>query len=82
MGLRSRRTYIDIWLVTTDMIEPSKLIGTSMEKELQKKAPFRIDHIWEKLVDELNIPKAYLEYFTASLSLVLAGGYLEVTNLV
>jgi len=77
MILKCRGVFIDTLRTMSDMIEPSELIITTPEKEVQKKTPFLIDHIWKKTVVESGIPLASLGEFLASLSLVLTGGYLN-----
>jgi hypothetical protein len=77
MVLKCRGVFIDTLRAMADVIEPSELTVTTLEKEMQKKTPFLIDHIWAKTVVEPDIPHASLGYFLASLSLVLTGGWLE-----
>jgi hypothetical protein len=77
MILKCRGVFIDTLRTMSDMIEPSELIITTPEKEVQKKTPFLIDHILEKTAVESGIPPASLGEFLASLSLVLTGGYLN-----
>jgi hypothetical protein len=77
MILKCRGVFIDTLRTMSDMIEPSELIITTPEKEVQKKTPFLIDHIWKKTVVESGIPLASLGEFLASLRLVLTGGYLN-----
>ena len=76
MVLKCRGVLIDTLRAMADVIKPSELIITTLEKEMQKKIPFLIDHIWTKTVMEPDIPHASLGYFLASLSLVLTGGCL------
>jgi hypothetical protein len=80
MILKCRGVFIDTLRTMSDMIEPSELIITTPEKEVQKKTPFLIDHIWKKPVVESGIPLASLGEFLASLSLVLTGGYLNYSD--
>jgi hypothetical protein len=75
--LKCRGVFIDTLRTMSDMIEPSGLIITTLEKEMQKKIPFLIDHIWKNAVVESEIPLASLGELLASLSLVLTGGYLK-----
>jgi hypothetical protein len=77
MVLKCRGVFIDTMRAMADVIEPSELTVTTLEKEMQKKIPFLIDHIWTKTVVEPDIPHASLGDFLASLALVLTGGYLE-----
>lgn len=77
MILKCRGVFIDKLRAMSDMIEPSELIITTLEKEVQKKTPFLIDHIWGKTVVESGIPLESPGEFLASLSLVLTGGYLS-----
>jgi hypothetical protein len=51
-----------------------------LEKEIQKKIPFLVDHIWNKTVVEPQIPLTSPRELIASLSLVLTGGYLNDSN--
>jgi hypothetical protein len=74
--LKCRGVFIDTLRAMTDAIEPSELTVTTLEKEMQKKIPFLVDHIWTKIVVEPDMPHASLVDFLASLSLVLTGGYL------
>jgi hypothetical protein len=80
MILKCRGVFIDTLRTMSDMIEPSELIITTPEKEVQKKTPFLIDHIWKKTVVESGISLASLGEFLASLSLVLTGGYLNYSD--
>lgn len=75
--LKCRGISIDTLRVMSDMIEPSELTVTTPEKELRKKIPFLIDHIWHKTVVESGIPLTPPRELLASLSLVLTGGYLN-----
>lgn len=77
MMLKCRGIFIDTLLVMPDMIQPSELTVTTLEKEMQKKIPFLIDHIWNEIVVESGIPLASPRELPASLSLVLIGGYLN-----
>jgi Heterokaryon incompatibility protein (HET) len=76
MTLKFRGVFIDTVRAMTDAVESTELTITTLEKEMQKKTPLLMDHIWIKTVVEPNIPQASLEYFLTSLSLVLTGGYL------
>jgi hypothetical protein len=78
--LKCRGVLIDSLRAMSDIIEPSELTITTLEKEMQKKLPFLIDHIWTKTIVEPDIPHASLDYLLASLSLVLTGGFLDVAN--
>src|ERR1700691_5832782 len=62
------------------MIEPSRLIVTTLQKEMQKKIPFLIDHIWNNTVVEPEIPLSSPKELLASLGAVLTGGYLNDSN--
>lgn len=75
MILNCRGVFIDTVQAMADMIEPSELIITSLKKEMQKKIPFLIDHIWTRVVVEPGIPLASSKELLASLCLVLTGGY-------
>lgn len=77
MKLKCHGFFIDTLRAMSDMIEPSELMVTTREKEIQKKIPFLIDHIWNKIVVEPGISLASLGELLASLSLVLTGGYLN-----
>ncbi len=77
MILKCRGFSIDPLQTVSNMIEPSELVITTLETEMQKKTPFLIDHIWKKIVVESGVPLASLGEFIASLSLVLTGGYLK-----
>jgi hypothetical protein len=77
MILKCRGFFIDTLRTMSDMIEPSELIITTPEKEMQKKTPFLIDHIWKKTVVESETPIESLGGLLASLCLVLTGGYLN-----
>jgi hypothetical protein len=77
MILKCRGIFIDTVQAMSDMIEPSELTVTTLEREMQKKIPFLIDHIWNKTVVEPGIPLASPGELLASLSLVLTGGYLN-----
>jgi hypothetical protein len=80
MVLKCRGIFIDTLRAMSDMIEPSGLIVTTLEKEIQKKIPFLIDHIWNKTVVEPGIPLSSPRELLASLGLVLTGGYLNDSN--
>lgn len=80
MILKCRGFHIDSLVAMSDMIEPSGLIVTNLEKEKSKRIPFLIDHIWEKLVVEPRIPLTSMQEFLAALSLVLTGGYLNASD--
>jgi len=75
MILKCRGIFIDTLRAISDMIEPSELTVTTLEKETQKKIPFLLDHIWKKTVVEPKIPLTSPRELLASLSLVLTGGY-------
>jgi hypothetical protein len=80
MIIKCRGFSIDTLRAMTDMIEPSGLIVTTLEKEMRKRIPFLIDHIWTKLVVESGIPLASVKEFLAALSLVLTGGYFNTSD--
>lgn len=75
MRLECHGFFIDRLKAFSNMMSPSELVITSLDKEIQKKTPFLIDHIWRKTVAEPEIPLTSLQNFIASLSLVLTGGY-------
>jgi hypothetical protein len=77
MILKCRGISIDELRAMSDMIEPSDLTVTTLKKEMQKKIPFLIDHIWNKTVVEPGIPLASPGDLLASLGVVLTGGYLN-----
>ena len=77
MILKCCGIFIDTLRAMSDMIEPSELTVTTLEKEMQKKSPFLIDHVWNKTVVEPGIPLASPGELLASLSLVLTGGYIN-----
>ena len=66
---------VDIVYAISDMINPSELTVTCLEKEMQKKNPFLIQHLWDKLMSKCGMPTASTEQFLKSLSFVLTGGY-------
>ncbi|KAH8592281.1 heterokaryon incompatibility protein [Bisporella sp. PMI_857] len=78
--LKCRGILIDTLRAMSDIIEPSELTVTTLEKEMQKKNPFLIDHIWNKTVVEPGIPLASPGQLFTSLSLVLTGGFLNDSN--
>jgi hypothetical protein len=57
------------------MIDPRELTVKSLEKELQKKIPFLIDHIWNKTIAVPGIPPVSEGQLLSSLSFLLTGGY-------
>ena len=75
MALKCRGFNIDTIRAMSDMIEPSGLTVTTLEKEEQKKIPFLVDHIWHKVALEPEIPLNSNEEFLEALSLILTGGY-------
>jgi hypothetical protein len=77
MTLRCHGFFIDTLRTFSNIISPSELVITTLDKEIQKKTPFLVDHIWRKTAVEPEIPLLSLEHFIASLSLVLTGGYLN-----
>lgn len=80
MILKCRGVLIDTLCAMSDMIEPSGLPVTTLEKETRKKIPFLIDHIWRKLVAETGIPLTSMTEFLAALSLILTGGFLNFSH--
>jgi hypothetical protein len=77
MTLRCHGYFIDTLRVMSNVMEPSELVITTLDKEIKKKIPFLVDHIWIRTVVEADIPLVSLEHFLASLSLLLTGGYLN-----
>ena len=77
MKLRCHGYFIDTLRIMSNMMDPSELVITTLDKEIQKKTPFLVDHIWLKTAVEPDIPLVSLDHFLASLSLVLTGGYLN-----
>ncbi|KAE9376013.1 HET domain protein [Stipitochalara longipes BDJ] len=73
--LKCHGIFVDTLRTMSNMVEPSELTVTTLEKEMKKRIPFLIDHIWTKTVVEPGIPLASVGEFLASLSLVLTGGY-------
>ena len=69
--------FIDTLKTMSNMIEPSELIITTLQKEMQKNIPFLVDHIWIRNVVEPDIPLTSVGEFLLSLSLVLTGGFLN-----
>jgi hypothetical protein len=69
--------FIDTLRTMSEMIDPNELIIMTPEKEMQKRIPFLIDHIWKKTVVESETPIESLGGLLASLCLVLTGGYLN-----
>lgn len=57
----------------SNMINPSELTVTCLEKEMQKKNPFLIQHFWNKVMSKPGMPTASTEQFLKSLSFVLTG---------
>lgn len=75
--LTCRGYFIDTIQTMSNMIVPSDLIITTLEKEMQKKTPFLIDHIWKETVIDPPVLLTSMKEFIASLSLVLTGGHLN-----
>ncbi|CZS98851.1 uncharacterized protein RAG0_07413 [Rhynchosporium agropyri] len=78
--LRCRGVFVDTLRAISDMIEPSGLIVTTLEKEKQKKIPFLIDHIWRETVIKPKIPLASIGELIVALGLVLTGGYWDTED--
>lgn len=75
MVLKCRGVIVDTLRLMSDMIDPNELTVKSLEKEMQKKIPFLIDHIWNKTVAVPGMPLVSPEQLLSSLSFVLTGGY-------
>ena len=73
--LKCHGVLVDTVCAMSDMINPSELTVTCLEKEMQKTNPFLIQHLWNKIVSKPGIPTASTQQFLKSLALVLTGGY-------
>jgi hypothetical protein len=77
MILKCRGFVIDTLRAMSDMMVASELTVTTADKEIQKKIPFLIDHVWNTTVVDPKIPLRPPREYMAALSLVLTGGYLD-----
>ena len=73
--LKCQGILVDDLRSMSDLILPNELTVTSLEKELQKKTPFLIDHIWNKVVTAPGLPDISMQQVLSSLSFVLTGGH-------
>ncbi|KAG9247446.1 HET domain protein [Calycina marina] len=78
--LKCRGCVIDTVQCISEMIVPRDLTVTTLEKEMLKGIPFLIYHIWDTVVLRDGSPCISLVGFVKSLSLVLSGGYPNVSD--
>lgn len=75
MILECKGYYIDSVTAMSDMFNPSELTVTTIERELKKKMPFLIDHIWTEISNKPQFPLKSPTEFIAALSFLLPGGF-------
>lgn len=74
--LGCRGVVIDSVVAICEMIVPSELTVTTLEKERAKKTPFLVDHIWATCVRDAHIPLPDdPREFVYAMSCVLSGGF-------